>query len=183
MVSKSRPRSKPYTAQILKIGINPYVPVPEDTLSRVFEMAKRSSGPIPVIGTVNRKPFQQTLVRYRGAWRLYLNGPMREAAGADVGDRVRVTVEFDPRDRTPPMNPALVKALASKPDARATFDALAPSRRKEILRYMNSLKTPEALARSVTNVTRLLEGKKPKGQHAVLRVGSRRPGPRSRVHR
>jgi hypothetical protein len=170
-MARPAPRPPPFTADIKKIEINPYVRVPKAVLSAVFEQAGRSRSPIPVKGTLDGKAFRQTLVKYRGAWRLYLNTPMRKAAGVDAGDDVRVTLAFDSSDRTIPMNPRLRAALTRKSGARAAFEALLPSRKKEINRYLNSLKTPEALARAVTNVLSLLDGKKPRGHRGVLRVG------------
>jgi len=139
-------------------------------LSAVFEQAGRSRSPVPVKGTLDGKAFRQTLVKYRGVWRLYLNTPMRRAAGVDVGDVVKVTLAFDSSDRTIPMNPALAAALARTSGARAAFEALPPSRKKEINRYLNALKTAEALSRAMTNVLALLCGNEPRGHHGVLRV-------------
>jgi hypothetical protein len=84
---------KSFSAKISRIGINPYVGVPEDILDSIFERAGKARGPIPVRGTVNGKPFTQTLVKYQGAWRLYINGIMRHAAGIDVGDDVHILGE------------------------------------------------------------------------------------------
>ncbi len=56
-----------FTAEVLIIGINPYVGIPEDVLSALFEQAGKSKGPIPVRGTLNGKRFVQTLVKYQGA--------------------------------------------------------------------------------------------------------------------
>ncbi len=77
---------KTFSAKILKIGINPYVLVPATVLKVLFEQAGKDKGPIPIKGTLNEKPFIQHLVKYSGKWRLYLNTPMRKAAGIDVGD-------------------------------------------------------------------------------------------------
>jgi uncharacterized protein DUF1905 len=66
-----------FTAKILKIGINPYVGLPEDVLNTLFRQADKNKGPIPVRGTLDGKRFKQTLVKYQGAWGLYLNTPMR----------------------------------------------------------------------------------------------------------
>jgi hypothetical protein len=58
------------SAIISKIGINPYVSVPENVLSALFNQADKTNGPIQVRGTINGKRFKQTLVKYQGAWRL-----------------------------------------------------------------------------------------------------------------
>lgn len=141
-----------YSARIEIIGINPYVPVPAPVLAAIFAEAGKSRGPIPVRGTIEGKPFLQTLVRYQGAWRLYLNGPMRAAGGVDVGDVARVEVVFDPAPRVVPTEPALARALAGDRAAKRAFDALPPSRKKEISRYLGALKSEETRARNIERV-------------------------------
>lgn len=90
---------KSFSARILKIGINPYVGVPEGVLGALFRQADKTKGPIQVRGTINGKRFQQTLVKYQGAWRLYINGEMRQAAEIDVGDEAHIKIEYDPLPR------------------------------------------------------------------------------------
>lgn len=159
-----------FTAKILKIGINPYVGLPEDVLNTLFKQADKNKGPIPVRGTLNGKSFVQTLVKYQGAWRLYLNTPMRLDAGIDVGDDAKVEIEFDPEPRIVPIHPKFARALSKNKEAKAVFEQLAPSRKKEILRYLNSMKTEESLVRNVEKVIQYLSGKKPKGISALLRL-------------
>ena len=159
-----------FTAEVLIIGINPYVVVPEGVLSALFEQAGKSKGPIPVRGTLNGKRFVQTLVKYQGAWRLYLNTPMRQAAGIDVGDRATVEIEFDPEPRIVPIHPKFARALSKNREGKASFEKLAPSRQREILRYLNSMKTDESLVRNIEKVIQHLLGQKPKGLSALLRL-------------
>jgi hypothetical protein len=147
---------KSFSAKIAKIGINPYVGLPEEVLENIFEQAGKARGPIPVRGTVNGKPFIQTLVKYQGAWRLYINGIMREAAGIDVGDEVHIWLEFDPTPRMEPIHPKLERALAKNKSAKAAFEKLVPSRQKEILRYLNSMKTEETMDRNIERVIKIL---------------------------
>ena len=89
-----------------------------------------------------------------------MNTPMRRAAGIDVGDTARVNIEFDPDPPVDPMNPVLARALSRNKAAKAAFQSLTPSRRKEILRYLNHLKTAASLERKVEEVFRNLAGKK-----------------------
>ena len=147
-----------FSAKIAKIGINPYVDIPADVLQSLFEQAGKTKGPIPVRGTVNGKPFTQTLVKYQAAWRLYMNGIMREAAGIDVGDEAHFGLEFDPAPRTEPMYPQLEGALAKNKDAKSAFERLTPSRQKEILRYLHSLKTEAAIERNIERIIKDLLG-------------------------
>lgn len=51
-----------FSALIKIIGINPYVSVPEAILKAIINDAAKDKGPIPVHGTVNDKPYLQTLV-------------------------------------------------------------------------------------------------------------------------
>jgi hypothetical protein len=158
-----------FTAKILIIGINPYVGLPDEILNTLFKQAEKNKGPIPVRGTLNRKRFKQTLVKYQGAWRLYLNTPLRQDAGIDVGDDATVEIEFDPEPRIVPTHPKFARALAKNKEAKAAFEKLAPSRQKEILRYLNSMKTDESLVRNIEKVIQYLSGKRPAGLSALTR--------------
>ena len=159
---------KSFSAKIAKIGINPYVSIPQDILDSIFEQAGKARGPIPIRGTVNGKPFTQTLVRYQGAWRLYINGVMREAAGIDAGDHANIRLEFDPAPRVEPIHPKLADAFAQNKAANSAFEKLNPSRQKEILRYLNSMKTEDSLERNIEKVLRHLMGEKSDGQNKVV---------------
>ncbi len=143
-----------FKAEIYKIGINPVVDPPGDVLDVIFEQAGKSKGPIPVRGKLGDTAFIQTLVKYQGAWRLYVNGPMLRDSGLEVGDTASVDLEFDPERREVPVPPALEAALRKNAKAKAAFDKLPPSRRKEIFRYIASLRSATAIER---NVARVLE--------------------------
>ena len=148
-----------FSAKIFKIGINPYVLIPATILKEIFKQAGKNKGPIPVCGTINEKKFTQTLIKYSGKWRLYLNTPMRKSAGIDVGDIANIEISFDPGDRTTPMHPKLKSALEKNKKALAEFNNQVPSRKKEILRYINSLKTEESLERNIKRAIGFLTGK------------------------
>jgi hypothetical protein len=148
-----------FSAKIFKIGINPYVLIPATILKEIFKQAEKNKGPIPVCGTINEKKFTQTLIKYSGKWRLYLNTPMRKSAGIDVGDIANIEISFDPGDRTTPMHPKLKSALEKNKKALAEFNNQVPSRKKEILRYINSLKTEESLERNIKRAIGFLTGK------------------------
>ena len=147
-----------FVATIRLLGINPYVAVPAAERRALFQAAGRDKGPIPVRGRIDQVPFQQTFVKYQGAWRLYLNTPVRRAAGKDVGDRVTVELAYDPAPRREPVPPALRQAFAGQPRARAAFQSLRASRQKEICRYLTGLKTEQSRARNVQRVLQHLCG-------------------------
>ena len=148
-----------FNAKLEIVVGNPFVFVPTDILQDIFRQANRQKGPIPVCGTINGKPFQQTLMRYSGDWRLYINMQMLDNSPRRIGEILKVELEFDPSDRTLRTHPKLEEALAENEVARAVFDQLSPSRQKEIVRYINQLKNPASVDRNVTRAINFLLGK------------------------
>jgi len=148
-----------FKAKIQIIGINPYVLLPANVLKKIFTDAGKDKGAIQVKGTLNGFSFIQNLVKYSGKWRLYLNGPMRKGANAEVGSTVKVEIAFDDKTRLTPLHSKLEKALNKNKKAKQTFEKLAPSRQKEIVRYINSLKTEESVDRNIKRAIGFLTGK------------------------
>jgi len=158
-----------FTARIQKIGVNPYVRVPRRVLADLLRASGKSKGPVPVRGRLNGHDFTQTVVKYAGLWRLYLNTAMRKAADIDVGDEAVVDIRFDPRPRAVAMHSGLAAALAKDPSAQAAFEALTPSHRQEVLRYLHSLKNRDTVERNVDRVIGHLVGKRPRTLGALMR--------------
>ncbi|MFI5149727.1 MAG: YdeI/OmpD-associated family protein [Bacteroidia bacterium] len=148
-----------FTAKIQIIGVNPYVLIPAPILKSIFIQAGKDKGPIPVKGTLNGYGYIQTLVKFSGKWRLYLNTPMRKAAGIDTGDSARVEICFDPKPRILTMHVQLAIALDKNKKAKTVFETLAPYRQKEIIRYIGFLKTKESVERNIVKVIQHLLGK------------------------
>jgi len=149
----------PFTATLQIIGINPFVFVPPAMLKKIFDQSGKEKGHIPIRGTVNRKPYTQTLVKYRGHWRLYINTTMLENSPQRVGEQLALTVAYDPEDRTVPLHPGLKKAFARNRTAKRVFDQLTPSRQKEINRYLHALKTEDAVKKNIVRALSFLNGK------------------------
>jgi len=84
---------------------------------------------------------------------------MRKAAGIDVGDMATVYIEFDPTPRTIEMHPKLKQALAKNKTAYSVFIKLTPSYQKEIIRYINNLKTKQSVDKNIAKVIEHLLGK------------------------
>jgi hypothetical protein len=166
-----------FTAQVKLSGINPYIDAPERVVKAFGDGTKTAvlvrvtiAGPMQEASPPQMKPvlekdaarlkkigrlapggwFRTTLVPFRAEpTRLYLDTWMREAAGVGVGDSVHVTLKPDHESREIPLPDRLLEMLEASPRAREAWDALAPSRQREILTYLNFLKTPEALERNV----------------------------------
>lgn len=148
-----------FRAKIEIIGVNPFVFLPEDVLNEVFNQANKNTGKIPVRMKIDGYEFTQTLIKWQGAWRLYLNMPMRKAAQKDVGDSADFEIIYDPIKRTFPIHPKFMKALNKNKQAKDIFDSLRPSLQLEINRYLDTLKTEEAVDRNVTRAVQFLLGK------------------------
>jgi len=156
-MSKTRPN--PFKAKIDIIGINPFVFVPDAYLNYLFEQAGKEKGKIPVRMKIDGNEFPQTLIKYAGAWRLYLNTPMRKAAGKEVGDEAVFEIKFDAEERTITPHPKLLQALTNNTTAKAIFDQQPPYLQLEIIRYINHLKTEESIERNVKKAIQFLLGK------------------------
>ena len=150
-----------FSEKIQIIGVNPYVLLPPEILKYIFQKAGKDKGAIPVKLKIGGENFTQNLVKYSGKWRLYLNGPMRKAAGKDVGDIIDVQIDFDAKPRTTPMHPKLQKAFQENKEAKLAFDKLSPSRQKEILKYINFLKSEESVDKNIQRAIMHLTGNKP----------------------
>jgi hypothetical protein len=144
-----------FKAIIYKTGINPCVDVPLK-ISRTMKAVK---GYIPVSGTINGHSFIQTLVPVKDApYRLFVNGPMLKGSGTKPGDTVNFSIEQDFAARDEPFPAAFKKALVSNA-LLPEFDQLTPARKKEVLRYLNHLKTKESLQRNIEKVIAQLQKK------------------------
>lgn len=125
----------------------------------IFQAAGKETGFIPICGTVNELAFKQTLVKFQGEWRLYINTSMLKDSPKHVGEILAISVQFDPEPRIIPVHPKLAQALQENPQAQAVFDALPPSRRKEIVRYIARLKNEASIEKNITRAIGFLMGK------------------------
>jgi bacteriocin resistance YdeI/OmpD-like protein/uncharacterized protein DUF1905 len=153
-----------FTAVINIRDGNPYIFV-SAARARAIKAGWRK--PLPVLVHVNgmpKKPWRINMMPIgNGGFFLYLHGDVRRASGTKVGDRVTVDVTFDTAYKSGPMHPMPLwfrTALAKNPKAQKAWDELIPSRKKEILRYLSWLKSPEARTRNVARALHVLSGKK-----------------------
>lgn len=147
-----------FCAVIELIGINPFVHLPEDVLEAIFKQADKYKSPIPVRGTVNGKPYRQTLVKYAGAWRLYINLEMLDRSTDKIGEEIEVTITFDPIDRSIAAHPTFLQALLMNPEAKQIFEVQPASLQKEIIRYISFLKTEKSIDHNVNKAIDFLLG-------------------------
>ncbi|KDN56283.1 YdeI/OmpD-associated family protein [Flavobacterium seoulense] len=148
-----------FSATIEIIGINPFVYVPEEILQHIFEKAGKSKGSIPVKGTVNSIPYTQTLMKFKGEWRLYINTKMLKNSPKRIGEQIAISISYDPEKREIPIHPKLLQALAENKEANSVFQNSRPSLQKEIIRYFSHLKTEESIDKNIPKAIAFLLGK------------------------
>jgi Bacteriocin-protection, YdeI or OmpD-Associated/Domain of unknown function (DUF1905) len=150
------------SAVIAVRGINPYVRV---TAKKAQRLKADWRKPLPVVLCIAKglqHRWETNLMPVGdGSFYLYLHGPIRRAAAAAVGDRIRVKLQFNASYRNGPIHTMpswFLDALRGAPDALRNWQRLIPSRQKEILRYFAALKSPAAQARNVARALVVLSG-------------------------
>ncbi len=103
-----------------------------------------------VRGTLNGVGFaSNTMPMGGGRLCLGVHKATRLAAGAAFGDEVAVTMRVDDAPRVVELPAELHEALAADPGARAVFDGLAFTHRREYATWVAEAKRPETRARRV----------------------------------
>lgn len=113
----------------------------------------------PVSVTVGGYTYRTTVAPMGGAFWIPLAAEHREAAGVQADEEVDVRIELD----TAPRDTALPDDLDAALDdaARSHFHSLAPSHRKEWVRWVEEAKKPETRAARIERTAAALrEGKK-----------------------
>ena len=89
---------------------------------------------------------------------LPLSAENRGAAGVTAGDKVEITLELDTEPRTVAVPEDLAAALSRKRGAKAKFDGLSYSARKEYVRQVESAKAQETRNRRIAGIVAKLGG-------------------------
>jgi len=139
-----------FTTTLLSQGSNVGIEVPEDVVASLGA-GKR----VPVVVTLNGHVYPSTIAVMGGRYLVPVSAQIRKDAGVAGGEEHEVTLEHDTSSRDTPVPDDLAAALDAA-GARAAFDALAPSRRKEHVRQVESAKAEDTRARRVAKVVESL---------------------------
>jgi hypothetical protein len=121
-------------------------------------------GRVPVRGTINGFPFRSSLVPCGGPHMMPVNKALREGAGAGPGDLVEVVMERDVEERTVEAPPELKKELAKSKTARANWEKMSFTNKKEMANCIREAKQEETRVRRLAKVMGILtSGEKWKG--------------------
>ena len=132
------------------------IEVPQDVVA-----ALGSGNRPPVTVTIGGHTYRTTVARMSGQFLIPLSAENRTAAGVAAGDQVDVDIAMDsgPREVTVPGD--LAAALERDDTARATFDGLSYTHRKEWVRWIEEAKKAETRAtRLAKTVESLRAGKR-----------------------
>lgn len=151
-----------FQATIELRGHNPYIAVLAEQAAAIAPGWRR---PIPVLVQLNGGPTPPWRINMMpvgdGSFYLYLDNRIRKPTGTAVGDEVTVTLGFDAHYRAGPVQdvPDDLAALLSGNIAAATnWEKLPPSRKKEVLRYLDRLQSPSARLSNLDRLLNVLEG-------------------------
>ncbi|MEW1693246.1 YdeI/OmpD-associated family protein [Streptomyces sp. NPDC091265] len=112
----------------------------------------------PVVITVNGHSWKSRVALLRGRHLLGLSNANRQAAGVVIGEEVEIEVEVDTEPRVVVEPPDFARALDDDSVARAAYNNLAYSRKREHVRAIESAKKPETRRRRIEKAIATLRG-------------------------
>lgn len=145
-----------FRTQLQAHGPAAAVVLDDDQVATVGEGARR----FPVVATVNGHTWRTSVARMGGESLLGLNRQVREAAGVAAGDTVDVVVLLDEQPREVDLPDDLATALSTDPTAKAAFDAMAFTHRKEYARWVAEAKRDDTRQRRVAQALEMIRAGK-----------------------
>jgi Bacteriocin-protection, YdeI or OmpD-Associated/Domain of unknown function (DUF1905) len=140
------------TTTLQRRGPAAAVVLADDQVAEVGEGRKA----FPVRATINGHTWAGRVSRMGGEFLLGLNREVRTGAGVEAGDEVTVTIALDEAPREVDVPAALAQALDGDATAKATFDALAFTHRKEFARWIAEAKKDDTRERRVAQALQML---------------------------
>jgi hypothetical protein len=138
-----------FTALLEPADVGTFVVIPPEVVT-----ALGASGRTSVTGTIDGQPFSNQVMPYtfEGVGRqvvMVVNKAVRTALGKEAGESVELVLARDSRSRSADVAipPELAEALARDDRARAAFDGLAPSHRREHAEFVAEAKREETRRR------------------------------------
>ncbi|MBV9819028.1 MAG: DUF1905 domain-containing protein [Solirubrobacterales bacterium] len=141
-----------FTAELVGRGPAAAIVLDDVQVHELGEGAKR----FPVRATINGHELRLSVARMRGEFLVGLSKANREAAGVAAGDRIEVTLALDVAPREVTVPPALEAALQADAQARARFEELAFTHRKEFVRWIEEAKRDETRERRIARALEML---------------------------
>lgn len=143
------PEQFSFPSPVLKLegkGGHPYIPLPEDTVSKLREQGVRR-----VVGSLNGKPFDRAIQRWKTTPCLIFGRDALRKLGARVGDIVLIELRPHPHPDRVLLCAEFEAALKQDPDAQARFNTMTAGRQRSLNYYVDSAR------RDQTRIKRALE--------------------------
>ncbi|GIE92329.1 YdeI/OmpD-associated family protein [Actinoplanes regularis] len=115
----------------------------------------------PVRVTVRDVTLPLRVARMGGENMIGLAKAARERAGVEIGAAYQVTIAAETEERTVEVPPELAAALAGDDAAKAAYEKLAYSHRKEFVRWISEAKRDATRADRITKTVEMLRA----GEH------------------
>jgi len=112
----------------------------------------------PVTITINGHSWRSRIAVMQGRYLIGLSKANRQGAGVATGDDVHVDVQLDVDPRVVVEPTDFTRALDADPAARAAYDRLSYSHKREHVRAIESAKKPETRARRIEAAVANLRG-------------------------
>jgi len=135
------------------MGNNTGIEVPADLVADLGA-GKRP----PVVITVNGYEYRSTVAPMGGKYLLPFSAERRKESGIQGGDAIEVELTLDTAPRTVDVPDDLQSALDASAKARAAWDELSYTHRKEHVRSVLDAKKADTRARRIAAVVAKLEG-------------------------
>jgi len=132
-----------------------FIPVPFD-VAEVWG----TRGRVAVKGTINGFPFRTNIQPTDGRHLLTFNKQLQAGAKAKAGDMVSVVMERDTEERIVEPPAELAKAFRKAKEAKALWDKLAYTHRKEFAQWISGGKQEETRERRAEKAVSMILGKK-----------------------
>jgi uncharacterized protein YdeI (YjbR/CyaY-like superfamily) len=123
-------------------GTSAFVDVPAEVLARISDRRR-----VPVVVTVNDHTFRTTIAPMGGMLCLGFNAANASAAQVTPGAEIDIEMDLDTAPREVDVPAELAAALAADPQAKATFDAMSYSHRREWADHVREAKQPATRVR------------------------------------
>ena len=115
---------------------------------------------VPVLATIDDEPYRGTLVRMGEPCHiLIVLKEIRQKIGKDFGDEVKITLEEDLEPRTMEIPPDFHHALEQDPAARAAFEKMSYTHRKEYINAILAAKREQTRRDRIAKTIEMLKNK------------------------
>jgi hypothetical protein len=146
-----------FKAKIYKTGINCCVDVPTE----ITKLLTAEKGRISIKGKINGFGFTKTLMPVKNKpHRLFVNQTMMKGGKTALGQFATFEIQQDTKKIIKEYPKPLILIEQLKMHQLTTeFDSLTASRKKEILKYLNYIKTEETLLKNIDKLITQLKKK------------------------